>query len=163
MLARRQSGAPSCVGLCSFHFSTAGAGFACGSMSAFHRKEAITATLQTDARPSEPDRRSASVRCAASAALGRGLRSYQSTEIQVFDLIPIICSAFDADVRGPQLQAGLMRCSKAAYSITSLARASRLLSGLQLPADAAMAYALFGLGPRSASGKVNLKERSSPS
>jgi hypothetical protein len=34
------------------------------------------------------------------------------------------------------------------YSITSLARASngRLMSGLRLPADAAMAYALFALG-----------------
>jgi hypothetical protein len=35
-------------------------------------KEAITATLQTDASPSEPDRRSASVRCSASAAFGKG-------------------------------------------------------------------------------------------
>jgi hypothetical protein len=49
--------------------------------------------------------------------------------------------------------------TKALRSITSLARASngRLMSGLRLPADATMAYALFGLGSRSASGKVNLK------
>ena len=54
---------------------------------------------------------------------------------------------------GPYMwvKSGLMRCSKAPYSITSLARASngRLMSGLQLPADAAMAYALFGLGPEA--------------
>jgi hypothetical protein len=36
------------------------------------RKEAITATLQTDASPSEPDRRSASVRCSAPATFGKG-------------------------------------------------------------------------------------------
>jgi hypothetical protein len=38
----------------------------------FLGSEAITATLQTDASPSEPDRRSASVRCSASAAFGKG-------------------------------------------------------------------------------------------
>jgi hypothetical protein len=55
---------------------------------------------------------------------------------------------------------GLTRCSKALYSITSLAQASngRLMSALKRPADLAMAYALFGLGPRSASGQVNLTE-----
>jgi hypothetical protein len=31
------------------------------------------------------------------------------------------------------------------------------MSGLRLPVDATMAYALFGLGSRSASEKVNLK------
>jgi hypothetical protein len=32
------------------------------------------------------------------------------------------------------------------------------MSGPQLPADADIAYALFGLGPRSASGKMKLEE-----
>jgi hypothetical protein len=51
----------------------------------------------------------------------------------------------EADSEGSPRRAksGLMRCSKATYSITSN---GRLMSGLQLPADAAIAYALFGLG-----------------
>jgi len=54
-------------------------------------------------------------------------------------------------------KSGLMRCSKAPYSIALLARASngRLMSGLQLPADAAMASALFGLGPTAAMLRVS--------
>jgi len=56
----------------------------------------------------------------------------------------------EADSEGSPRRAksGLMRCSKATYSITSN---GRLMSGLQLPADAAIAYALFGLARRSPS------------